>query len=592
MSILKNSLLPLISLIFSLTVQAQSLKKVQQIEGIPPKVVYRAIVHDDLGNMYVATSADVFLIPANSFRAQPMSVGDSIMDVDWTTDYGLILLSRDGTLHFTQSGKTMKVDSANGATCMDIRKNMVWVGTHNGIYTISLQQEKIMDHFTTADGILESNEINFIFSDPYGLKWVGTQAGVVRIENKKWKLYEKNQAVTAITWTSDGAWIAADSMMWMVDQFNRWFTIDAWKDLGEGRVKALSSDGKGMIYIASDALVKYDPWEEKIVTMSEGGNQDQMILLTQGPGKNVWMAGSNGLAKVIEDTTKVVVPVAKGDELAIVVEVQSKPVCQGMNTGHLHVKMDGGRPPYTYQWSKGVGSGAEATGLAAGLYQVTVTDQDGKSILGSGIIPASPPMTVATIIDAKSTDMLATDGKASAKVTGGTAPFEYKWSNGETAAKALTLPEGEHTLTVVDANGCIATASVMMEGEKVLTALVISDLKLGQTIKVDKLYFEADSATIQPASYAVLEEIYTFLNENNNVSIEIGGHTNSLPEDAYCDRLSTARAKNIAEYLYDKGIPESRISYKGYGKRQPIASNQTVEGRRKNQRVEIKIVSL
>ena len=592
MSILKNSLLPLISLIFRLTVQAQSLKKVQQIEGIPPKVVYRAIVHDDLGNMYVATSADVFLIPANSFRAQPMSVGDSIMDVDWTTDYGLILLSRDGTLHFTQSGKTMKVDSANGATCMDIRKNMVWVGTHNGIYTISLQQEKIMDHFTTADGILESNEINFIFSDPYGLKWVGTQAGVVRIENKKWKLYEKNQAVTAITWTSDGAWIAADSMMWMVDQFNRWFTIDAWKDLGEGRVKALSSDGKGMIYIASDALVKYDPWEEKIVTMSEGGNQDQMILLTQGPGKNVWMAGSNGLAKVIEDTTKVVVPVAKGDELAIVVEVQSKPVCQGMNTGHLLVKMDGGRPPYTYQWSKGVGSGAEATGLAAGLYQVTVTDQDGKSILGSGIIPASPPMTVSAIIDAKSTDMLATDGKASAKVTGGTAPFEYKWSNGETAAKALTLPEGEHTLTVVDANGCIATASVMMEGEKVLTALVISDLKLGQTIKVDKLYFEADSATIQPASYAVLEEIYTFLNENNNVSIEIGGHTNSLPEDAYCDRLSTARAKNIAEYLYDKGIPESRISYKGYGKRQPIASNQTVEGRRKNQRVEIKIVSL
>jgi len=592
MSILKNSLLPLISLIFSLTVQAQSLKKVQQIEGIPPKVVYRAIVHDDLGNMYVATSADVFLIPANSFRAQPMSIGDSIMDVDWTTDYGLILLSRDGTLHFTQSGKTMKVDSANGATCMDIRKNMVWVGTHNGIYTISLQQEKIMDHFTTADGILESNEINFIFSDPYGLKWVGTQAGVVRIENKKWKLYEKNQAVTAITWTSDGAWIAADSMMWMVDQFNRWFTIDAWKDLGEGRVKALSSDGKGMIYIASDALVKYDPWEEKIVTMSEGGNQDQMILLTQGPGKNVWMAGSNGLAKVIEDTTKVVVPVAKGDELAIVVEVQSKPVCQGMNTGHLLVKMDGGRPPYTYQWSKGVGSGAEATGLAAGLYQVTVTDQDGKSILGSGIIPASPPMTVSAIIDAKSTDMLATDGKASAKVTGGTAPFEYKWSNGETAAKALTLPEGEHTLTVVDANGCIATASVMMEGEKVLTALVISDLKLGQTIKVDKLYFEADSATIQPASYAVLEEIYTFLNENNNVSIEIGGHTNSLPEDAYCDRLSTARAKNIAEYLYDKGIPESRISYKGYGKRQPIASNQTVEGRRKNQRVEIKIVSL
>jgi len=58
------------------------------------------------------------------------------------------------------------------------------------------------------------------------------------------------------------------------------------------------------------------------------------------------------------------------------------------------------------------------------------------------------------------------------------------------------------------------------------------------------------------------------------------------------ERHPTARAKDIAEYLYDKGIPQSRITYKGYGKRQPIATNQTVDGRRRNQRVEIKIVSL
>jgi len=132
----------------------------------------------------------------------------------------------------------------------------------------------------------------------------------------------------------------------------------------------------------------------------------------------------------------------------------------------------------------------------------------------------------------------------------------------------------------------------MMEGEKVLKTLDIATIAVGQTIRVDKLYFEADSATIKPESYAVLEEIYTFLKENDQVNIEIGGHTNSLPEEAYCDRLSTARAKDIAEYLYDKGIPQSRITYKGYGKRQPIATNQTVDGRRRNQRVEIKIVSL
>lgn len=592
MPILKKSILSVISLILSLTVQAQSLKKVQQIEGIPPKVAYRAIAHDDVGNMYVATSADVFLIPSNSFQAQPMSVGDSIVDVDWTQDYGLILLSRDGTVHFMQTGKTLKVDSAQEATCLDIRKTMAWVGTHNGIYTISLQQEKIMDHYTTADGILASNDINFIFSDPYGLKWVGTQAGVVRIENKKWKLYEKDQAVTAITWTSDGAWIAADSNMWMVDQFNRWFTIDTWKELSQGRVKALSSDGKGLIYIASDILVKYDPWEEKIVTMGEGSNEDQMILLSQGPSKSVWMAGSNGLAKVIEDTTKIVKPVAKGDDMAIIVEVKSKPVCLGMNTGHLYANVVGGRPPYTYQWSKNLGTAQEATGLMPGVYQVTVTDQDGKTILGSGIVSAAPAISVSARLDSKSSDIIAQDGKMTALVQGGTSPFEYKWSDGETAAQAMKLPEGTHTLTVIDANGCIANATVTMEGEKVLKSLDIATIAVGQTIRVDKLYFQADSSTIEPASYPVLEEIYTFLNENPNVVIEIGGHTNSLPEDAYCDKLSTSRAQGVAEYLYQKGLPQSRISYKGYGKRQPIATNQTVEGRRKNQRVEIKIVSL
>ena len=177
-------------------------------------------------------------------------------------------------------------------------------------------------------------------------------------------------------------------------------------------------------------------------------------------------------------------------------------------------------------------------------------------------------------------------------MTGGVEPFEFKWSNGETIAQATKLPEGSHTLSVVDANGCIATTTVMMEGEKVLKTLDIATIAVGQTIRVDKLYFEADSATIKPESYAVLEEIYTFLKENDQVNIEIGGHTNSLPEEAYCDRLSTARAKDIAEYLYDKGIPQSRITYKGYGKRQPIATNQTVDGRRRNQRVEIKIVSL
>jgi len=74
------------------------------------------------------------------------------------------------------------------------------------------------------------------------------------------------------------------------------------------------------------------------------------------------------------------------------------------------------------------------------------------------------------------------------------------------------------------------------------------------------------------------------------VVIEIGGHTNNLPADDFCDKLSGDRAKSVAEFLYEKGIKEVRIAHKGYGKRKPIASNKSKSGRKKNQRVEIKIL--
>ncbi|MCB0643853.1 MAG: OmpA family protein [Phaeodactylibacter sp.] len=127
--------------------------------------------------------------------------------------------------------------------------------------------------------------------------------------------------------------------------------------------------------------------------------------------------------------------------------------------------------------------------------------------------------------------------------------------------------------------------------EKIIKELDRKTLRTGQTIKIDKLFFEADSSKIKPESFAVLDEIYEFLDSNKDVKVEIGGHTNGIPEHAYCDMLSTARARAVAEYLKTRGIDSDRLSYRGYGKRDPIASNATPEGRRRNQRVEIKILS-
>jgi outer membrane protein OmpA-like peptidoglycan-associated protein len=119
-----------------------------------------------------------------------------------------------------------------------------------------------------------------------------------------------------------------------------------------------------------------------------------------------------------------------------------------------------------------------------------------------------------------------------------------------------------------------------------------AEIITGQIIRIKNLYFEADTTSINKESYEVLDEIYDFLKENRDIVIEIGGHTNGLPAHKYCDILSKERAKAVYQYIVSNGISPNRVYFKGYGKRKPIASNHTPEGRAKNQRVEIKILSI
>ena len=117
-------------------------------------------------------------------------------------------------------------------------------------------------------------------------------------------------------------------------------------------------------------------------------------------------------------------------------------------------------------------------------------------------------------------------------------------------------------------------------------------VSVGQVFKIEKLYFETDSAVIKHESFEVIDELLEYLQNNKKVRIEIGGHTNNKCSEKYCERLSLLRAEAVKAYLVDKGVDANRIHCKGYGGKNPVASNSSVEGRRLNQRVEIKILSL
>ncbi len=116
--------------------------------------------------------------------------------------------------------------------------------------------------------------------------------------------------------------------------------------------------------------------------------------------------------------------------------------------------------------------------------------------------------------------------------------------------------------------------------------------EVGEKYTLKNVYFVANASFIQAKSHLDLDKFAFYLKQNKNLSIEVGGHTNGLCDDAYCNQLSNKRAKAVVDYLIRKGISAERLTYKGYGKTQNIADNHTDLGRKLNQRVEITIVKV
>jgi PKD repeat protein len=133
--------------------------------------------------------------------------------------------------------------------------------------------------------------------------------------------------------------------------------------------------------------------------------------------------------------------------------------CGGSN-GSATVSAANGATPYTYNWSNNK-TGATVTGLAAGTYTVTATDNDGCTGTGTITITGSsaPNVSVTTVAE---TSQGACNGSATANPTGGTPPYTYQWAASaanQTTKTATGLCAGAYSVTVTDANGCTKAAT-------------------------------------------------------------------------------------------------------------------------------------
>jgi outer membrane protein OmpA-like peptidoglycan-associated protein len=116
--------------------------------------------------------------------------------------------------------------------------------------------------------------------------------------------------------------------------------------------------------------------------------------------------------------------------------------------------------------------------------------------------------------------------------------------------------------------------------------------RVGEGIRItfdSGLLFDHDSYQLKPQTEQNLSELAETLKKYDDTNILIEGHTDNTGAEDYNQRLSDWRAEAVSKFISEKGVKNSRITMQGYGESQPIASNDTAEGRQQNRRVEVAI---
>ena len=121
--------------------------------------------------------------------------------------------------------------------------------------------------------------------------------------------------------------------------------------------------------------------------------------------------------------------------------------------------------------------------------------------------------------------------------------------------------------------------------------IALNKVRKGEFMRMYNVFYDTDSWELLESSMPELRHLLEFLRINNNVVIEIGGHTDSDGSDDHNQKLSEKRAGSVREFLIRMGIDGKRIFTHGYGEASPVADNITPAGKRLNRRTEITILS-
>lgn len=243
--------------------------------------------------------------------------------------------------------------------------------------------------------------------------------------------------------------------------------------------------------------------------------------------------------------------------------------------------------------------GAQAKGYKTLENPVELADYDGFVALTQNVFAEREDVNVVTlngkIINTKTGKQLDEGFDVAMRVNGvESQAFSYDHKN---ASYTLKLPIGfNYDLTPRVINFYNKFEPVDLTSAEPMSQIVrnfyVTPIEVGQSVDIDNIYFELGKASLKAESYRSLNALIEFLNEYQNVRVEIGGHTDDTGSLNVNERLSQERALAVAEYVVSNGIPAHRVVSKGYGPSKPKASNRTAEGRAQNRRVDFTIMGI
>ncbi len=166
----------------------------------------------------------------------------------------------------------------------------------------------------------------------------------------------------------------------------------------------------------------------------------------------------------------------------------------------------------------------------------------------------------------------------------------------ETGNYLITLPTGRDYAFNVNRKGYLFYSENFQLAQRAPDSTYIIDIELqpitkDASIVLKNIFYETGSKELSPDSEVELAKLVQLLKDNPGLKIQINGHTDAVGKANDNLVLSNGRAQSVMDYLIRNGIQSARLSFKGFGASQPIADNNTEEGRAKNRRTEVKVTS-